>query len=133
MTMDMAVQIAELQHEVTELRTKLKDSEAGAAAMRKAVLASEWAVYRGDDPLNVCPSCLNRKSQGHNARCKIGPALSTTAGAALLERVRELERCLEWAVDQLDVEGLEHCAFCLQDSGHESGCYYEKTQKALLQ
>jgi hypothetical protein len=71
---------------------------AQCAAMREALEEAQWGDHQG--PVGgMCPKCEGEPGDGfgHFQGCIIGKALSTDAGAALLERLRKAEGDLQWA------------------------------------
>src|SRR5262249_18405908 len=68
-------------------------SEAAEAALRGALLSVEWADDQEEG--SRCPSCKSWGGDGpyrqHGPACRIAAALSSTAGAAVVARIAELE------------------------------------------
>lgn len=88
-----------LERRARELEAERDQARAEAAALREALDSIEWSRECGggafgEKSWDECPICDNERGAGHTTECPIGKALSTTAGAALLEKVKKLEQAV---------------------------------------
>jgi len=128
--------IAMLEGQVADMEIRLRDTAAGAAAMRgRLILAAKG--FEDDiaemDVDGVGMSELKNVLERSLERDKA--ALSATAGVAMLERVRELEETLAWALKhaaQYTAGG--YCNYCSRDvarDGRQQPCEYRKAQELI--